>query len=277
MKKISTVLIVLVAVLLVFSFLKDSIIKASVEKGTELVTGLQLNIKKLNVGIFTSVVDIKGLRLHNPKGFPDKIMLNMPEIYVKCDLKAIMNKNIHLEELRIHMQEFTVVKDSNGNLNLDSLRQAKKGKKGTPSPDKKAGQEKGEMPKIQIDKLKLKIGKVVYKDYSKGGTPSVQDFEVGIDKQFENITDPNQLVSLIVNQALIKTSIARLTNFDISVLSGLSGGQLESIQVQAQAAAKQAQAQAQAAAKQAQAAVKQAAQDLTSSFKLPFGSSDEEN
>ena len=54
MKKVLIIVISILAILLVLSFVKDTLIKISVEKGVELVTGLQLKMRSFNVGITLS-------------------------------------------------------------------------------------------------------------------------------------------------------------------------------------------------------------------------------
>ncbi|MFH1790840.1 MAG: hypothetical protein ABH885_02515, partial [Candidatus Omnitrophota bacterium] len=54
-----------------------------------------------------------------------------------------------------------------------------------------------------IDRLRLKIGKVSYKDYSaRQGTPRVMEYNINLDEEYTNITNPYTLVSLIVVKAL---------------------------------------------------------------------------
>ena len=84
--------------------------------------------------------------------------------------------------------------------------------------------EKTKMPDLQIDLLDLKIGTVIYKDYSKGTPPKERVFNVNIDERYENITDPQSFVRLIILKALKNTTIASLTNFDLGKLQeGISG------------------------------------------------------
>jgi len=66
--------------------------------------------------------------------------------------------------------------------------------------------------------LNLKIGKVIFKDYSNGIPPKVSEFNVNIDQRFENITDPQALAKLIIVKALMNTTIANLANFDLGSL-----------------------------------------------------------
>jgi hypothetical protein len=220
-KAIKIPAIVLVIIIALFIG-KNMIIKTSVTTGVKAVTGLKLSIKSMNVGVFKSLIGINGLQLHNPEGFEDKLMVDLPEIYVDYNLGAIMGGKVHLEEVRLHLKEFTVVKNEAGELNLDSLKVVKAeedekgGEEGTEKDD--GEKEKTKMPDIQIDLLELKIDKVIYKDYSKGTSPKVKEFNVNIDERYENITDPQSFVRLIIVKALKNTTIASLANFDIGKL-----------------------------------------------------------
>jgi hypothetical protein len=199
------------------------IIKTSVTTGVKAMTGLKLNIRSMNVGVFKSLIGINELQLHNPQGFEDKLMVDLPEIYVDYNLGAIMGGKAHLEEVRLHLKEFVVVKNEAGELNLDSLRVVEEAEEVEEPEKSDSGKEKTEMPDIQIDLLELKIDKVTYRDYSKGTPPKEKVFNVKIDEQYENITNPQSFVRLVIFKALKNTTIARLTNFDLEKLqSGIS-------------------------------------------------------
>jgi len=224
MKMQMKVAIIVIAALVAVSVVKDVAIKIAVEKGAEMITGLRLTTSGFNVGILKSIVNIKGLKLYNPKGFTDPVMVDMPEIYVDYDLPAILSGTTHLKEVRLNLAEFLVVKNKDGRLNLDSLKAVAAQKQGKTAQDAS-----GKPMKIKIDLLKLKIGKAVYKDYS-GATPSVKEFNINIDDTYTNIDNPNTLVSLIVVKALSGTMIANLANFDVGSLSSSVSGSLASAQ-----------------------------------------------
>lgn len=213
MKKIGILLIGIVVVVLILSTGKNMIVKLSIERMVGTVTGLRVNIESLNMGILKTNIGIRGIKLFNPRGFADKIMLDMPEIYVDYDLASIFRHEIHLKDMRIDMKEFLVVKNRDGDLNLNSLKIVKANREGKEAP----GAE-GSGPKMQIDSLTLKVGKVVYKDYSQGRKPVVKEFNINIDEKFTNITDLHSLVSIIMAKALARTTIAQLANFNIKLL-----------------------------------------------------------
>ncbi len=233
MKKFLLIVIVMILViaagLIVF---KDTIIKGAIEKAVKDMTGLQLTMESLAIGLQSQTVDIKGLKLRNPSEFEDKIMFDFPSIYIDCDIKAILKKHVHLEDMEIYLKELSVVKNVKGELNLNALKAvAKEGEK--PAEEKKAPVKETEPVTWQIDKLHLKIDKAVYKDYSKGKTPEVYSFDVNIDEQFENITDPYKLVVLLVTRTLAKTTIAQLANFNLKALEGSVSGIVTGVQKQA--------------------------------------------
>jgi len=226
MKKSVLVATILVAVILALSIalsIKNVIAKKAISSGVKAMTGLKLSIGSVNVGIFKSAIGIKDLKLQNPGGFQDKFMVDMPEIYIDYDLRAFLNKKVHLEEVRLNLKELVVVRNAEGELNLNSLKVVK---------DTKTAPAKEEKPKegeFLIDLLQLKIGKVIFKDYSQGKKPQTTEFNLNINERYENITDANKLVSLIITRALINTTVAKLADFDLKSLERKAGGLLKNV------------------------------------------------
>ncbi len=227
-KKLINIVIIVLAVMLVLGVTKDVLLKVSIEKGTEVVTGLKLDIKSLRVGVVKTLIEIKDLKLYNPKGYKDAVMLNMPEIYVDYDFAAVIKGNIYLPVVRIHMEEFLVVKNEKGELNLDALKVVKEEKSGEEVPASK--KKSGKAPEIKIDYLQLRIGKVIYKDYSAGGKPKVSEYNININEVYKDIDNPSKIVSIIVVKALMNTTIGKLTGFDLGPLQGIAGDSLKGAQ-----------------------------------------------
>ena len=211
-KKVVYIIIGLLVVIVVLLVAKDKIVEVSIEKGIELITGQKLSIKSLRIGLIRTLVDVKGIRFHNPEGYKDELMMDMPVVYVDYDLSEAIKNRVHIYDMRIHLKEFVVVKNAEGKLNLDALEFVKEARSGT-KPKKKS-----ELPEIQIDKLELKIGKAIYKDYSQGEEPYVRVYEIHIDERYTNISDPEALAALIVVRSMAKTNIAKTAGFNIKEL-----------------------------------------------------------
>jgi len=164
-RKVVTIPAIILAILAALFFGKNVIIKTSVTAGVSAITGLKLSIRSMDIGIFKSLIGINKLQLYNPSGFVDELMIDLPEIYVDYNLGAFMKGKTHLEEVRLNLKEFVVVKNEAGELNLDSLKVVKTAEEEEVIDEGK--KKKTEMPELQIDLLELRIDKVVYKDYSK--------------------------------------------------------------------------------------------------------------
>jgi len=263
MKKGWRIALIVLAILIAISFVKDFAMKVVVENVVKVATGLNLKIGSLGVGVIRPVVDIKNLKILNPRGYKERLMLDMPATYVNYDLPAILGGNMHLRELLIDLKEFIVVKNEKGELNLSSLKSVQAQKSGSSG----VAARKGAAPKIQIDKLRLKIGKVSYKDYSGPGAPSVREFNININEEYTNIRDAYSLVSLIVVRSMTNTNIASLSGFD---LRGLQSSVSSSLATAHKVATEAAQKAVSQATTQAQGAVKEAADKVAKNITLPF-------
>ncbi len=228
MKILTPILAVIIGIILIFMIGKNIIIKAAVEGGVKAATGLQLTMDKINVDFFKTPVEIQNLKLYNPKGFPEKTMCEIPEIYMDINVGELFQGKVHINEMRLDLKELMVIKNSEGVTNVDSLKPVEKEKeqKEKPAPEKKEEAKKGEPVKFQIDLLKLKVGRVVYKDYSQPGEPSVKEYNVDIDDEYKNIDNPGALVTLILVKSLMKTEISKLANLDMSDLKSSVANQL---------------------------------------------------
>lgn len=272
MKRFFTVLLALVIVLLLVAAVgKNYIAKTAISAGVRAMTGLKLSIDKMDVGVLKSALGINELKIYNPEGYADTLMLDMPEIYVDYDLPAFFRKKIHLEEVRIDMNRFVVVKNTDGTLNLDALKTVQKAKE-KPAVEE-TPKEKAAAPQFQIDLLKLKVGTVVYKDYSKGAEPAVREFNLNIDRQYENIDNPQALAASIMFTALANTTIGSLTGFDVNGLTeGLSDTLKGAVGIAGETAGKAVEA-----GKEAGQAAQELLKDTTGAVEdtlkklLPFG------
>ena len=220
MKNIIRFLVGIFIPLFLLIFFKNAMAKTAIEWGVERATGLPLQMGKLDINLVKTFVGIEGIQLFNPHGYPDKVMVDMPEIFVDYELSAFAQGAVHLEEMRIHLKEFVVVKNQNGQLNLDALKPVEAQKKG----EVPRSEAKGKRIRLQIDRLELQIEKVVFKDYYNNGFPSmnpvVKEYKINLHESYHDITDMSALVSLIVVKALANTTIANLAHFDLGGLSG---------------------------------------------------------
>jgi len=214
-KPVSMILIALVA-LIGLNVTKNAITKGAIAGGVRAITGLKLGMRGVSLGVLTTRIGIKGLKMYNPDGFEEELMASIPEIYVNYSLLAFLKgRKVHLEEMRLNLEEFVVVKNADGKRNIDALKVGKDDKK-----EKAAPKKKGAKPEFQIDKLQLKIGKVIYKDYSRGTPPKVSEYNLNIDETYENIENPQMLIATITTRALLNTAISKFADFGVEFVDG---------------------------------------------------------
>ena len=215
----SKLLFIITAVLIVLFLTKDLIIKTIISSSFKSQTGLELSIKRINIGLFKSVADFKDIKVLNPRGFDERVLLNLSQLYVDYNFAALLKKKVHLEELKIILKEFIIVKNKGGELNVNSIKMANKQTGRAQEEERVKGKERParKPAQVQIDSLQLKIEKVIYKDYSQGTPPKIKEFNVNIDDSFQNITDINSLLKVIAIKAIMKTTISGATDLDVLI------------------------------------------------------------
>ncbi|MFH1798705.1 MAG: hypothetical protein ABH844_05150 [Candidatus Omnitrophota bacterium] len=198
--------------------LKDVIIKAALQRVCVAVTGVRLDIRALRTEIFNGVIDIKDMRVYNPKGYPAGIMADVPELYVDIDLPELLKNRIKMEEARFYLKELNMVRIARGRVNINSIL-PQKGKKET---DKKQGFK--EFPKITVPgTLHLKADKVVFKDYTMGPEPMVSEFNINLDARYENVEDVYSLIDQIGAKVFKETAVANFMNVPITRIKNQVG------------------------------------------------------
>jgi len=225
-KKKLNILIIVLIVIAVVVVGRNIFIKFTIEQAVGIATGLPLKIGSFHVGLFKPEIIIKDFQLQNPKGYQDRVMLDVPEIYVHYVPGSFLKGKVHLKEIRFHMREFLVVKNEDGTSNLDTLKAIQKPKEGAKKGEKKDSKEK--KSKLVVDNLSLKVDKVVFKDYKNPDNPKVKEYNINLDEQHEDIKSLNAVIGVIVVKTLAKTTIASLTNFDLGSVSSMFSGSLGS-------------------------------------------------
>lgn len=210
------VLIIVVGAVVLLSIGKDLLIKTTITTLGSSIIGAPVKLGHFSLGIITRKVHLKNFKIYNPDGFPqDEPLLHIPEIKVQADVASFFSGKIHLPLVVVDVKQMTIIKNKEGKLNVDSLKVAKAG-------DKKSGaQESSDMP-IQIDLLKLNVGEVIVKDYTKGEPPMVQAYPAGINNQeFKNITSVQALTALIMMEAMGPTALKSAGMYTAATVLGV--------------------------------------------------------
>ncbi|MEW6170913.1 MAG: hypothetical protein AB1472_05100 [Candidatus Omnitrophota bacterium] len=212
MNFIKKLLIILFIILLFSGFYlfltKDRIVKAIIINRVSYFVGAKVDIDRFSFNLMNSNVEIEGLKIYNPGGFPQGIMADIPLINIEYDLSALLKKQLHFALVEFELKELLIIKNKDGKTNVDSLKFIKEGKE----IDLKA-------LSLHIEMLKLSIGKLVKKDFSLSDRPLPEIKDINIKKIYKNVTSFNQLAMLILADSLGSTFLKGMETYGIYALA----------------------------------------------------------
>ena len=214
MKKAVTLLLVIIIIFLGLGIAKDQIIKSVVAIVTSQVTGAPVEIDRFSLRVFKQSVRISGFKIFNPSGFPKGILVDLSKINVDYDLSALLSGKLHLVNVEVELKEMGLVKNKEGKLNVDSLKVAKE-------DTNKKGKTSAQMP-MQIDMLKLGMGRIILKDYSSGAEPVIKVYDINLHKAYKNITSVQQLTALILTEPMKAAGIQGAQIYGVAMLAGVA-------------------------------------------------------
>lgn len=217
MKILKFVLGIIIVVGLALLLFKDLAVRVAVRKAIRTYTGLDARIGAAQVGLTNGTVRLRDIEIRHPFGFEPQPMLDIPVVYVNYDLSGLLSGRVHLYEARFHLQDFHVVKNEAGRVNLQDVKPVREmdagraGKKAPPEPATQA------VP-LAIERLELIVDKVRYTDYTRGGGPVTEEYPLGLNETYRDVSDPRELTALIISRALVKTAVGGMIDIDLQNL-----------------------------------------------------------
>lgn len=271
MKILKVAGIVLLVLIVVLVLGRNFIVAAGAKIGVKVMTGLTLKMDKFSIGLLGTDLDIQGLKILNPKGYEDRVMLDLPRLYVNYSLKDLMGNKVNLSEVKFHLEQLMIVKRADGSSNLDGIKKLTAAKSGAPEKKAKPAEEKAkkEGPEIVLGKVEIKVGKFVSKSYSESGKPDTKEFNINIDKVYENksaafiVSDLSKYVTKILLQMV--------TNLNLGDVGEALTGTLNSVSDFGVDAAKKGIEVGKDAVDGATNLLKNTTGSLKNVIKLPFG------
>ncbi len=199
--------LVLVVLIVAALLLKDTLLKAVAEKNLRDSTGMDARISRLEVSLGTPTVNMEGLKLYNTAAFGGGTFLDLPELRMEYVLDEIRDGKLRFKTLRINIAELAVVKDKNGNMNVEALdKTLKERKRREPRGKDSAPVEFG-----GIDELYLSIGKVRVIDLA--NPKNSQEINVGLkDEVGRNFKTEEEMQGWFATVLLKLTIQQMLTN-----------------------------------------------------------------
>ncbi len=230
------IVVILAVILGVFYFNLDKVIIAAVEGYGSDVTQAEVTLNEVDLDLTSGKGALRGLTVGNPAGFEEPSAFELGEISLAVNISDSNEQLIHIEEIIIDAPKITYELNETTN-NLDALKknidQFMKSKGLTEGSSDKASSESKDDPKIIIDKLVIKNGKVTVKapitlnKKIEGNLPTIQMTDIGKKK---GGASPEEVAAQILN---------KVTGSAMSVVTDLGIGKtLKSLATQADGAIK---------------------------------------
>lgn len=230
-KLVWKILAVLVALVVILFLARNFIARKAVEIGAEKITGFPLVIGSIDLGLFSSKVDVRDLKLMNPSEFSEKTFVDMPQLYIDYRLASMMSGAPHVNDMRINIKQLIVVKNDKGETNAQKL-------KSVVSSGKSSS-------KYYVDTLRIHVGTVTVKDFSRP-KPTERNISLNVDATYKNISDSTDITRLVlltvmsqvrlpeigINTEDLKKNLGDVTNQAGKALQGAAdsvGGLLDGI------------------------------------------------
>lgn len=198
---------------------KDAIAKVALEQGMKAVTGVPLRVAGLKTSLWRGTVALRGVRLLNPRGYPEVEMLDLPELYIDLAPGQLLGGKLHIQDLHLNVAELHVIKNKDGQVNVAALKPARQAEAAKASPPKQQPTAKSRAMPFRVDRVELSIGKVIYKDFT-AEPPKVQEINININRRVYTgvITNPAVLVNMVLMEALTRSALAGVVNLDIGAI-----------------------------------------------------------
>ena len=182
---LAAVALAIVAVIVLF-LSYNSILRAEIERQIRAQTGMDAEIGKFKVSLFSPTVEVRNFKLFNTANFGGTPFLDIPEIHVEYDRAALARRELHFTLVRFNLGELDIVKNQAGQTNifLPNLK-SPGGKSGGSGSALANFKKQSGLDFTGIDQLNVSIGQVKYVDLNDQRNNREQT--IGID----NLVIPN--------------------------------------------------------------------------------------
>src|SRR3989338_918661 len=122
MKKIMKIVIIIALIVLGLNFIKNGFAQFVISGALSKAANVPVHIGGTNIQFISTTIDLKNVRIHNPRSYPEKMMLDAPRIYISFDLPALFKGTAHFREVQLNLKEIVVVKNDQGEVNINVLK-----------------------------------------------------------------------------------------------------------------------------------------------------------
>ena len=156
-------------------------------------TGFVLKIEELSVNPFTGHVELSGLVLQNPDGWPAPAFVELRRLRAEMSFFSLFTDQFVADELSVDIAHVTLVRNAPGTLNAVAFHD---GLFGTDKPAVPAKKQT-----FLVRHLVLKFDRLTYADYS-GRRPARTDYSLNLQRDLHGVDSFTKIISPLTGSAL---------------------------------------------------------------------------
>lgn len=211
-KLIKWLLILTVVLVVGLVLARNFVVRTGLQIGARQATGFPLNIGAVDIGLLNGKLEVRDLKLTNPQDFDEKRFVDLPRLYVDYEFSSMLRRQPHVREMEVNLNELVIVKNAAGEYNAMKLKNMAAGSSTT--SEKKTP--------YRVDLLKVKVGTVIVKDYSKGN-PTERVYKLNLDVTYKDLTETTDISKLVLATVLKNVGIPDLAGFSDQLNKQLGG------------------------------------------------------
>ena len=205
---LAVLLVLLVALAFGCVYLLESVGPGMAAQKLNAMTGFRLEVSKFRLSLIHSSVDIEGLRLRNPEGWPEDDFVTVNALRTGVHpLSFVGSSRREIDEAVIDLGTINVVRDSQGRINaqefaarLNEAAAEKPGaKKGETPPAEAPAKAQTAPTEFIVHHLVLKAGKLRYADYS-GNRARVSERNIALNVDMREVTSTREIQNVVTAQ-----------------------------------------------------------------------------
>src|SRR3989338_928511 len=111
-KEIFKLAVVSCITILVLSFGKDQAARLVLQNKLSAALEAPVKLSNLSIGFWHHRIVAQGLRVYDPDGFPEEIILDIPQVTADYDFEALLKRKLVLYELHLNVRRLIVSEDT---------------------------------------------------------------------------------------------------------------------------------------------------------------------
>src|SRR3989338_6704490 len=103
MKKPVKILLIVLAVFVALSVVKNAVAQSVLTSALSRAAHVPVRVGGVSLSFISASIRIKNVQVHNPSGFSDKTMVDVPQVYIDFEPGELLKGRAQFKEVRLEL------------------------------------------------------------------------------------------------------------------------------------------------------------------------------